>query len=119
MLTSIVAGSASGGAVVCLALFAATAGDTRVVPAIAPALAGAGGLLAGALVAWSLGRPLANAYYRAVLAMLAIFGTALIGALTVPVHVLAGRWGLAGLGALCVVAVGLARRIFLGGTPEP
>jgi len=85
-----------------------------VVPAIAPALAGIGGLLAGGLVAWSLGRPLDNAYYRAVLAMLGIFGTAIIGALTVPAHVLAGRTGLAGLGALCVVAIPVARRVFLG-----
>jgi hypothetical protein len=85
-----------------------------VAPAIAPALAGIGGLLAGGLVAWSVGRPVENAYYRAVLAMLGIFGTALIGALTVPAHVLAGRWGLAGLGAVCVVAIPVARRVFLG-----
>jgi hypothetical protein len=84
------------------------------VPAVGPALAGVGGLLAGGLVAWSLGRPLENAYYRAVLAMLGIFGTALIGALTVPAHVLAGRWGLAGLAAVCVAAIPLARRVFLG-----
>lgn len=83
-------------------------------PAFGPALAGVGGLLAGGLVAWSLGRALENAYYRAVLAMMGIFGTAIIGALTVPVHVLAGRWGLAGLGAVCVVGIGTARRLFLG-----
>jgi hypothetical protein len=109
-----VAGSASGGAVICLALFTATGWENPAMPALGPALAGAGGLLAGGLVAWSLGRPLANAYYRAVLAMLGIFGTAVIGALTVPAHVLAGRWGLAALGALCVVTVALARRLFLG-----
>jgi hypothetical protein len=85
-------------------------------PATAPALAGVGGLVAGALVAWSLGRPLDNAYYRAVLAMLGVFGTALIGALTVPAHMLAGRWGLAVLGAACVAAIPVARRIFLGGS---
>jgi hypothetical protein len=85
-----------------------------VTPAIAPALAGIGGLLAGALVAWSLSRPVENTYYRSVLAMLGIFGTALIGALTVPAHVLAGRWGLAALGAVCVAAIPLARRAFLG-----
>lgn len=83
-------------------------------PAVFPALAGAGGLAAGGLVAWSLSRPVASFYYRAVLAMLGIFGTALIGALTVPAHMLAGRWGLAGLGALCVVAIGIARRLFIG-----
>ncbi len=96
-------------------MLAATAGDTRVAPAVAPALAGIGGLLAGGLVAWSLGRPLGNAYYRAVLVMLGIFGTAIVGALTVPAHVLAGRLGLAALAALCVVAIPVARRVFLGG----
>jgi hypothetical protein len=85
-----------------------------VTPAIAPALAGIGGLLAGALVAWSLSRAVANTYYRSVLAMLGIFGTALIGALTVPAHVLAGRWGLAALGAVCVAAIPVARHFFLG-----
>jgi hypothetical protein len=100
--------------VICLVLFAASAGEAPAMPALAPALAGVGGLLAGGLVAWSLGRSLHNLYYRAVLAMLGIFGTALVGALAVPAHVLAGRWGLAALGALCVAAVGLARRVFLG-----
>ena len=104
---------------ICLALFAATAGDTRVLPAIAPALAGVGGLLSGALVAWSLSRAVENAYYRAVLAMLGVFGTALIGGLTVPAHLLAGRWGLAALGALCVAAIPIARRIFLGPGRSP
>jgi len=83
-------------------------------PGVFPALAGVGGLAAGGLVAWSLSRPLANLYYRAALAMLGIFGTALIGALAVPAHMLAGRWGLAGLGALCVVAIGFARRLSVG-----
>ena len=83
-------------------------------PAVGPALAGAGGLLAGGVVAWSLGRPLDNAYYRAVLAMLGIFGTAIIGALAVPAHVLAGRLGLAALAAMCVVAIPVARRVFHG-----
>jgi len=85
-----------------------------VTPAIAPALAGIGGLLAGALVAWSLSRPIGNTYYRSVLSMLGIFGTALIGALTLPAHVLAGRWGLLALGAVCVAAIPVARRVFLG-----
>lgn len=85
-------------------------------PSIAPALAGVGGLLAGGLVAWTLGRPIENAYYRAVLGMLGVFGTAIIGALTVPAHVVAGRWGLAALGALCVAAIPVARRFFLDRT---
>ncbi len=72
-------------------------------------VAGAGGLAAGFLVGWSLARPLANLYYRSVLAMLAVFGTALIAALAVPAHVVAGRAGLAGLGLACLVAIGVAR----------
>jgi hypothetical protein len=100
--------------VICLALFTITAGDTAAVPAVLPALAGIGGILAGGLVAWSLGRTLDNVYYRAVLAMLGVLGTALVGALTVPAHVFAGRWGLAGLGALCVAILASARRVFLG-----
>ena len=46
--------------------------------------------------------------------MLGVFGTVLIGALTVPAHVAAGRWGLAALGAVCVAAIPVARRYFLG-----
>jgi len=113
-LTAIVAGSAAGGAVVCLALFAATTASARALPPVAPALAGVGGLLAGGLVSWSLARPIENAYYRAVLGMLGVFGTVIIAALAVPAHVAAGRWGLAALGAGCVAAIPLARRYFLG-----
>jgi hypothetical protein len=83
-------------------------------PAVFPALAGVGGLAAGALVAWSLSRPLHNLYHRAALAMMGVFGTALIGALAVPAHALAGRWGLAGLGILCVAALGVAVRLVSG-----
>ena len=46
--------------------------------------------------------------------MLGIFGTVLIGALAVPAHELAGRWGLAALGAVCVAAIPVARHYFLG-----
>jgi hypothetical protein len=112
VLTSIVAGSAAGGAVICLVLFTATSRGPAGMPAVVPALAGAGGLAAGALVAWSLSRPLRNLYYRAALAMMGVLGTALVGAVTVPVHVLAGRWGLAVLGGLCVAALAFARRLF-------
>ncbi len=102
-------GSASGGAVVCLALFTATAGASGPIPGAFPLLAGLGGLAAGALVAWSVARPLENAWYRAVLAMIGVFGTALIGALAVPAHVVAGRAGLAALAAVCVAAIVVAR----------
>jgi hypothetical protein len=70
--------------------------------------------VAGGLVAWSLARPIENAYYRAVLGMLGVFGTVLIGALTVPAHVAAGRWGLAALGAVCIAVIPVARHYFLG-----
>ncbi len=112
----IVTGSATGGAVICLALFATATGQTPAGHSLGPALAGVGGLVAGSVVAWSLSRVIENTYYRAALAMMAVFGTAIVGALTVPAHVVAGRWGLAILGALCVAAIGTARRIFLGGS---
>ncbi len=100
---------------ICLALFTATARASggAPLPGALPLVAGAGGLAAAFLVGWTLSRPLANLYYRSVLAMLAVFGTAVIGALAVPAHVLAGRTGLAVLALACVVAIFLARRRLL------
>ncbi len=116
-------GSASGGAVVALVLFvmsgqsvAAAPGGGPIMPAIGPALAGGGGALAGALVAWALARPLANAFRRAALAMMAVMGTALVAGATLPAHALAGRAGLAAVAAACLVAILVARHVFLGGT---
>jgi hypothetical protein len=118
-----VVGSAAGGAVVALVLFAMsgyglarpTAAPGVLMPAFGPALAGGGGVLAGALVAWAIAKPLGHAFQRAALAMMAVMGTALVAGATLLAHQLAGRAGLAGLAVLCLAVMLVARRVFLGG----
>jgi hypothetical protein len=118
-----VVGSAAGGAVVSLVLFAMSghalatpsASSSPVMPAIGPSLAGAGGAAAGALVAWAVSKPVGNAFRRAALAMMAVMGTALVAGATLPAHQLAGRAGLGALAALCFAVIVVARRVFLGG----
>jgi hypothetical protein len=117
-------GSAAGGAVVSLVLFvmsghvfpAPSATAAPVMPAIGPSLAGAGGAAAGALVAWAVSKPVASAFHRAALAMMAVMGTALVAGATLPAHQLAGRAGLAVVAALCLVVIVVARRVLLGDT---
>jgi hypothetical protein len=113
VLAGIVVGSATGGAVVALVLFAMSgydvarpsAGAGPIMPAFGPALAGGGGVLAGALVAWAVSKPLHNAFRRAAMAMMAVMGTALVAGATLPAHQLAGRAGLAAVAALCLAAM--------------
>ena len=108
---------------VCLVLFAVSGQDlpasaatpSPVLPAIGPALAGAGGAAAGALVAWAVSKPVGNAFRRAALAMMAVMGTALVAGATLPAHQLAGRAGLAVLAALCIIVMITAHRVLLGG----
>lgn len=64
-----------------------------------------GGGGAGALAAWRIMRPIASAYRRGGLSMVAGFATLLVSFITAPVDSLLGRWGLLGLTA---VAGGLA-----------
>lgn len=64
-----------------------------------------GGATIGFLVTFLLLRPLASAYRRGGLAMVAGFGTLLVAFVTAPVDSLLGRWGLLGLVA---VAAGVA-----------
>ncbi len=64
-----------------------------------------GGAAAGALTAWLVMRPIASAYRRGGLAMVAGFATLLVSFVTAPVDSLFGRGGLVGLMA---VAGGLA-----------
>lgn len=64
-----------------------------------------GGAAAGALAAWLVMRPIASAYRRGGLAMVAGFATLLVSFVTAPVDSLFGRGGLLGLTA---VAGGLA-----------
>ena len=96
------------------ALPAPSTSSSPAVSAIGPLLAGAGGAAAGALVAWALSKPLVSAFHRAALAMMAVMGTALVAAATLPAHQLAGRTGLAALVVLCLVVIVIARRTFLG-----
>jgi hypothetical protein len=56
-----------------------------------------GGALAGALVAWTLMAPIASAYRRGGLAMVAGFSTLALSIITAPVDNLLGRPGLFGL----------------------
>ena len=131
-------GSATGGAVVCLVLFVfsglalplagpagaavgpgAAAPVAPLMPAYGPALAAGGGVLAAAIVAWAIARPLDSLFLRAALAMMAVMGTALVAAATMPAHMYFGRAGLAVLAALCLAAIVVARRAFLGATPLP
>jgi len=123
-LAAIVVGSATGGAVVALVLFAMSAHGLAtpsatpepIMPAVGPAAAGFGGVVAGALVAWAVGRPVGGGFRRAALAMMAVMGTALVAGATLPAHRLAGRAGLAAVAALCLVAALVARRIFVDAT---
>lgn len=59
-----------------------------------------GGAIAGAGAAWILMRPIASAYRRGGLSMVAGFATLLVSFITAPVDSLLGRWGLLGLTAL-------------------
>ena len=111
-------GSAAGGAVVSLVLFvmsgyALATPSSPVMPAIGPSLAGAGGVAAGAIVAWAISKPVGNTFRRAALAMMAVMGTALVAGATLPAHQLAGRAGLAVMAALCIAVIVAAWRIFL------
>ena len=120
-------GAATGGAVVALVLFATVGAAPAAAPGagpspgagaappLGPGLAALGGIAAGALVAWTVGKPVGGAFRRAALAMMAVMGTALVAVLTVPAHELAGRAGLAAVAALCLAAVVAARRVFLSG----
>lgn len=74
-----------------------------------------GGLAAGGLVAWALARGLGSPLRRAMVAMMGVMGTAVVGGFTVPVHGMAGGWGLGILFALCLGVIALAWRTLLSG----
>ena len=95
----------------CLALFAYRPAPNDPAANVAPVmLAGLGGLAAGAIVAWTLARGVANPWHRATLAMMGVMGAALIGALTMPAHASYGAPGLVGLFVLCLAAMAAAWR---------
>lgn len=98
----------------CLALLAYAPDPAHPQANALPVLvAGVGGLAAGGLVAWALARQLKNPLLRATLAMMAVMGTAVVGAVTVPAHGFAGARGLMALFVLCLAAIGAAWRLFI------
>lgn len=114
-LASIIIGSAAGGAVISLVL-GTSYGMARAVTggfAIVAGLAGLGGVIAGGVVAWTLGRPLAGVWRRATLAMMGVMGTVLVGVLATVADALAGKTGLLILAALCLGAIWAAYRALL------
>jgi hypothetical protein len=76
-------------------------------------VAGFGGLAAGGIVSWALGRTAGSLLRRAMVAMMGVMGSAVVGGFTVPAHGLAGAWGLGGLFALCVATIGVAWPLLL------
>ena len=98
----------------CLALLAYApnrgAPETNFIPVL---VAGLGCLAAGAIVAWALSHPLGNAWRRSTVAMMGVMGSAVVGGFTIPAHSAWGAWGLAGLFALCLATIAVARRLLL------
>jgi len=115
VLAAIVIGAASGGALLCTVLVAAHDMPRGVDTPFANIVlaAAAGGLTVAAAVAGLVGRSL-GAWRRAVVAMIAAAGTALVGVLTTAADLAGGRAGLAVLGAACLGAILFARAVFLG-----
>ena len=64
-----------------------------------------GGALVGAGAAWGVLAPIPSSYRRGGLAMVAGFGTLLLGFLTAPVDSFLGRWGLLALTGLSVLTL--------------
>ena len=113
-LGSALIGAASGGAVLCLALLAYAPDRSTPAANFLPVLvAGLGGLAAGGIVAWALSRPLGNPWRRAMVTMMGVMGSAVVGGFTVPAHGAWGAWGLAGLFGLCLAAIAAAWRLLL------
>ena len=105
-LSAIVAGGASGGAVVCLVL-AAAHGMARGAdqPFASVALGGAAaGLGVGAGVAFLLARPLGT-WRASAVAVSAVAATALVTVLTLPADMVAGRNGLFAMAGVCAAVL--------------
>ena len=119
-LRAVVAATLLGAGIIAIALWAG-----RTVQMDAPAVAGAppptvvfiivvggtlGGLAAATAVAWTLLAPLASAYRRGGLSMVAGFATALAMLPAVFAEQVGGRWGLLGYGAIAVLLAFLLAR---------
>jgi hypothetical protein len=112
-IAAIVTGAATGGAFVCAVLIAAhdmPRGAETPFATIVLAGAAFGLALAVGTAGW-IGRSL-GAWRRIVAGMIAAAGTALVGVLTTVADIAAGRIGLGFLGALCLAAIVIVRRIF-------
>ncbi|MDH3496250.1 MAG: hypothetical protein OER21_05775 [Gemmatimonadota bacterium] len=99
-LGSIAAGSATAAGLLALAL---TVLRDRL-GAILPGLV-FGTILVAAGLAWALAGAIADTWRRAVTAALAVFGALMLGALTAPADMVAGRGG---IGGYTVVLLGIA-----------
>ncbi len=108
----VVIGAAAGGAIISLMLYAMHE-TPRTSPSYFNALfaGGVGGLLAAAVIAWLLARQVANPLRRAMAAMVALGGAAFLGALTIVADAAAGRPGLLGLAAVCVLLMAWVGRL--------
>ena len=111
-LAAMLAGAASGGAVVCVVLAVAhgmVRGKDQ--PFADIALGGAAaGLAVAAAVAFVVGRPLGT--WRAfAVAISAVAGSALVTVLTLPIDLVAGRTGLFVMAGLCLAALAGAWRM--------
>jgi hypothetical protein len=105
--------------VLCLALLAYV--PNRAAPAanFLPVLvAGLGGLAAGGIVAWTVARSVGSPWRRAMVTMMGVMGSAVVGGFTVPAHSAWGAWGLAGLLAACLAAIGATWRFLLSRASE-
>ncbi|OGT99871.1 MAG: hypothetical protein A2085_01475 [Gemmatimonadetes bacterium GWC2_71_10] len=73
-------------------------------------IGGFGGLMAAALIGWTVARAVVNVWRRAMAAMVALGGAAFVGALTIVADAAGGRMGLLVLAGLCVLSLYFAYR---------
>jgi len=112
-MAAIVTGAASGGALLCLVLFASYTlprGPTGAFSNIA-LVAAAAALATAAGVAFTLARATLGAWRARLAAMVAVAGAALVTVLTTPADIALGRSGLLVLAALCIGLIALAYRV--------
>jgi hypothetical protein len=111
----VLVGAATGGGFACAVLFAsygvmhgaATSGALGT----SVAVAGLGGVAAAWLAGWMIGRSLATIWRRLLVSAMAAMGSVLLLVATTLADLLAGRWGLAGLGVLCLAAIAAGYRL--------
>ena len=113
-MRSVVAAVALGTSVVALALYGVQALLAGAAPSESPVTRGPAplllltGTLAGLAVAagvtWTRLRPVASYYRRGGLAIVAAFGTFVMGVLAAPLHHFLGAWGLLGLATVAGMA---------------